>query len=121
MTASSIEAELNTLENRLHAVSAALVSGEAPELEIHSREMREAMVAFAQAAAGTAMPPATLARLVQISQTLSHQRQNLLRRAVVVDRALTSFLPPTDAPTYARSLGKSTAANSARLYAARAT
>lgn len=121
MTASSIEVELSTLEARLNAVSTALVSGEAPELESHSRQMREAMVAFAQSTHGATLPPATLARLVKISQTLALQRENLLRRAVVVDRALASFLPPTDTPTYSRALGKSTAANAARLYAARAT
>jgi hypothetical protein len=121
MTASSIEVELNNLEARLAAVSAALIGGEAPELELHSRDMRQAMGAFAQAANGMALPPATLARLVTISQTLARQRENLLRRAVVVDRALASFLPPSDTPTYSRALGKSTAANAARLYAARAT
>jgi hypothetical protein len=124
MTASSIEVELNTLEARLDAVSAALVSGEAPELEAHSREMRQAMGQFAQAAqaaSGMTLPPTTLARLVAISQTLARQREQLLRRAVIVDRALASFLPPSDTPTYSRALGKSTAANAARLYAARAT
>lgn len=120
MTASSIEAELNTLEARLNAVSTALVSGEAPELESHSRQMREAMIAFAQVANGMALPPATLARLVKISQTLSRQRENLLRRAVVIDRALASFLPPSDTPTYARSVGQSSS-SVARIYAARAT
>ncbi|HSV51903.1 MAG TPA: hypothetical protein VLJ57_07295 [Burkholderiaceae bacterium] len=124
MTASSIEVELSTLEQRLNAVSADLVSGDALELESHSRQLRQAMADFAQAMGGSVLPPATLSRLVRISQTLARQRENLLRRAVVVDRALASFLPASDAATYSHSLGKkgaAGAAGAARIYAARAT
>lgn len=121
MTASSIEVELTNLEQRLNAVSADLVSGDALELESHSRLLRQAMADFAHAMGGAALPPATLSRLVRISQTLARQRENLLRRAVVVDRSLASFLPASDAATYSHAVGKKGSGGAARIYAARAT
>jgi hypothetical protein len=121
MNASSIEQQLSTLEERLQAVSTSLISGEAEGLETHSRQLRQAMADFAQSSIGTALPAATLARLARISQTLAFQRENLIRRSVVVDRALASFLPANDAATYSQSIGKKSAANAARIYAARAT
>ena len=123
MTASSIEKELSTLEDRLKAVSAAIISGDALDLETRSRQLRDAMASFAQATMGRQISDTLRPRLKQISQTLAFQRENLVRRSVLVDRALVSFLPASDNSTYSHSVGKTAAgaAGAARIYASRAT
>jgi hypothetical protein len=123
MTASSIEKELSKLEERLQAVSSAIISGDALDLETRSRQLKDSMASFAQATVGQQISETLAPRLKQVSQTLAFQRENLVRRSVIVDRALASFLPASDTATYSHSVGKTTAgaANAARIYASRAT
>jgi hypothetical protein len=57
-------------------------------------------------------------RLEKVSLTLSQQRSNLARRAVVVDRALATVLPQAQAPgTYSGGKAATYRGGAARIYA----
>lgn len=121
MKSTSIEAGLKTVEDRLAAVSAALVLGDAPQLESHSRQLRQAMADFALL--GGAAPSAAMReRLAQVSQTLARQREQIVRRAVVVERTLATLIPQADTgATYTQAVGRAPGAGSvARIYNNRA-
>lgn len=122
MKSTSIEAGLKNVEERLQAVSQALVAGDAPQLESHSRQLRQAMADFALLA-GTQPTDAMRARLAQVSQTLSRQREQIARRVVVVDRALATIVPQANTgTTYSQAVGRGQGGVPvARIYNARAT
>ena len=127
MFASRLENSLSQVEQLLEDVSAALLSGEPLVLESTSSALRQAVVGLS----GLLQGPAASARLDQmlrqrlarVSLTLSQQRSNLLRRAVVVDRALAAVLPQAaQAQTYGNGAKASTyRGGAARIYAAMAT
>jgi hypothetical protein len=127
MFASRLENSLSQVEQLLEDVSAALLSGEPLVLEATSSALRQAVVGLS----GLLQGPAASARLDQmlrqrlarVSLTLSQQRSNLLRRAVMVDRALAAVLPQAaQAQTYGNGAKASTyRGGAARIYAAMAT
>ncbi len=124
MTAANIpaglEASLSHVEQLLSQVSTALIAGEPLELEAASTQLRQAMAHFA-ALARTPAGAAALGRplrqrLEKVSQTLTRQRENLLRRAVVVDRELATVLPQAQPPSTYAPVG-TYRGGAARIYA----
>ncbi len=123
MYTSRLNDSLAQVEVLLEDVSSALLSGEPSELESASATLRQAMAdlsSLVQAPAVSRQLGADVRkRFEKISQLLSQQRMSLLRRAVVVDRALAVVLPQSaQQSTY--SSGSKTAAyrgGAARIYA----
>lgn len=124
MFASRLENSLSQVEQLLEDVSAALVAGEPVVLESASSALRQSVVGLSSlvqaSAASASLDEAMRQRLARVSQILSQQRSNLLRRAVVVDRALAAVLPQAAQPqTYASGAKTPTYRGSvARIYAA---
>jgi hypothetical protein len=124
MFASRLENSLSQVEQLLEEVSAALLAGEPLVLESASAALRQAMAGLSslvQSPAGAArVDPALRKRLARVSQILSQQRSNLLRRAVVVDRALATVLPQAAQPqTYSSGIKTPVYRGAAaRIYAA---
>lgn len=127
MFASRLENSLSQVERLLEEVSAALLSGEPLVLESASSALRHAVVGLSSLLQGPAasvrLDQALRQRLARVSLTLSQQRSNLLRRAVVVDRALATVLPQAaQTQTYANGAKASAyRGGAARIYAAMAT
>ena len=129
MTASpaphGLEPRLLRVEQLLQEVSAALVTGEPVVLEATSTALRQAMADMAvwgrTPDALQSLNAALRLRLEKVSLTLSQQRANLARRAVVVDRALAIVLPQAQpSATYSGSKAGAYRGGAARIYAAAA-
>ena len=122
-----LEASVSAVEQLLDDVSAALLAGEPLVLEAASVSLRQAMVDMARvvpAATGLkSVNEGMRKRLAKISLTLTQQRENLIRRAVVVDRTLLTVLPQAHSlPTYSGGVKAGAYRGSgARIYAAVAT
>ena len=119
------DANLTEVEQLLEKVSAALLSGRATELEVHSKALREAMLALSGMAPSQKAVlfghPAMKGRIEKVTLALARQREGMARRAVVVDRALAAVLPRAESATYA-GVGKPAYRSSvARIYASAAT
>lgn len=127
MFATRLENSVSQVEQLLEDVSAALLAGEPLALESASSALRQAMAGLSGVVQSPAVAPhlnhAIRQRLAQISRVLSQQRSNLLRRAVVVDRALATVLPQAAQPqTYVSGVKTpSYRGGGARIYAAVAT
>ena len=115
-----IDKALTDVELQLSAVSAALVSGEALALASASTALRQAAIDFSQCL--HSLTPAERAdhrlksRLKQLADEMAARRESLIRRSVLVERALNAIVPATRSATYApaaapyASLGKQTGA-----------
>ncbi|MEO5796076.1 MAG: hypothetical protein ABIP34_14560 [Rhodoferax sp.] len=124
-TPHGLEASLLRVEQLLDEVSAALIAGEPLVLEAASTALRQAMADMAvwgRTPAGLQSLDAGMRhRLEKVSLTLSQQRANLARRAVVVDRALATVLPQAQpASTYSGGKAATYRGGAARIYAAAA-
>ena len=104
-----IEDALLNVELRLNAVSVALVSGEAVALETSSSALRQASIDFSALVEG--LSPKDLNDehfklcLKKIAGGIASQRESLIRRSVLVDMALNTVVPATQATTYAQVAG----------------
>jgi len=122
-----IESNLSQVEQFLEDVSTALLAGDPVVLESASAVLRKGVANLSilmQAPAASAhLDDAMRRRFAHISHVLSQQRSNLLRRAVVVDRALATVLPQSVQPQVYGGGGKTAAyrGGAARIYAAVAT
>ncbi|MEO8858435.1 MAG: hypothetical protein ABI343_15745 [Burkholderiaceae bacterium] len=100
-----LHASLALAETCCTAVSKALLEGEPEAIEDAARDLQQASLALAgmlPSRHGHALPNGALKlRLSKVAQSLSLQREALLRRAAVVERALHSIVPATQASTYA--------------------
>ena len=109
MLSPDIEKTLSQIEKQFGAVTAAVNSGDAASLEPLSVALRQAAVDFSSLLQGLpadARPSSELRlRLRKLAQGLAGQRQNLIRRTVVVERALHAMVPATRGSTYAQSSG----------------
>lgn len=124
-TSHGLEASLLRVELLLKEVSAALIAGEPLVLETTSTALRQAMADMAvwgrTPGALHSLDANTRRRLEKVSLTLSQQRANLARRAVVVDRALATVLPQAQpAATYSGGKAGAYRGGAARIYAAAA-
>ena len=120
-----LDASLLRVEQLLNEVSAALIAGEPLVLEATSTALRQAMAdmaVWARTPGGLQSLDANMRRrLEKVSLTLSQQRANLARRAVVVDRALATILPQAQpAATYSGGKAGAYRGGAARIYAAAA-
>lgn len=111
---------LTEVELLLNAVSVALVSGEALALADASAALRQAAIDFSQCL--QSLTPVERAdhrlksRLKQLAAEMAVRRESLIRRSVLVERALNAIVPATRSATYTpaaapyASLGKQTGA-----------
>lgn len=109
MLITEIEKPLSRIESQCEAVSSAVNSGDPVTLESASIALRQAAVDFSNLLAGL---PAGVqadkelkARLKKLAKGLACQRESLIRRTVVVERALHAMVPATRDSTYAQACG----------------
>lgn len=106
MLPAEIEKALSLIEMQCQAVADAVASGEPQALEAGSNALRQAAVEFSdfmQRLGGPQRVGAELRpRLQKLATQLTIQRENLIRRSVVVERALHAMLPATRKSTYAQ-------------------
>ncbi len=110
MLPADIEKPLLLIELQCESVAAAVASGEPEALEGASHALRQAAVDFAgfMDSHGGAQQagPELRARLKRLVTQLTIQRENLIRRSVVVERALHAMVPATRKNTYAAPAGR---------------
>jgi hypothetical protein len=109
MLSPEIEKPLSQIESQFKDISAAVDSGDPASLESVSLALRHAATDFFNLLGGL---PADVrygkelkARLKTLANGLAIQRQGLIRRTVVVERALHAMVPATRESTYAQSCG----------------
>jgi len=100
-----MDKSLADAELHLRHVAAAIVSGEPQALAIAATSLRLAVLALAQAVqqpgpTGQA-DPVTQRRVRTMARTLAQQRESLIRRAALVDRALHALVPASRGDNYA--------------------
>ena len=104
-----IEKLLSRIERQCDAVSFAVSNGNPESLESASIALRQAAVDFSNLLEGLADDVQTdkelKARLKKLSKGLAIQRESLIRRTVVVERALHAMVPATRESTYAQNSG----------------
>lgn len=109
MLPSEIEKPLANIEAQCGVVLAAVENGDPDALEIASRTMRQTAVDFSnlmEKADGDALVSKELRlRVKKISDHMTIQRENILRRTVYVERALHAIVPATRAATYVSASG----------------
>ena len=104
-----IEQVLTKVENHFLDVSAALVSGEPNALLSASAALKQATLDCAQLM--QRLTPADLKnttlklRLKAIADGLAVRRESLIRRTVLVERALNAVVPATQNATYTKAAG----------------
>lgn len=110
MLSADIEKPLALIELQCEAVAAAVASGEPQALESASNALRQAALdfsAFMQRLGGVQQAgPELRTRLGKLASQLNFQRENLIRRTVVVERALHAMVPATRKSTYAAPAGR---------------
>jgi hypothetical protein len=114
MLTPEIEKPLSLIERQVNALSSAVHSGDPVSLESASMALRQATVDFSGLLQGLAADVQAgrelKARLKKLSNGLAGQREGLIRRTVVVERALHAMVPATRESTYAQSFGPYTGA-----------
>jgi hypothetical protein len=104
MLFADLEKSLALLEHQCQEVAAAVLSGAPEALEGASEALRQAALDFSalmgQLGGGQTNSPEVRKRLRAVAVQLQIQRENLLRRSVVVERALHTLLPSTRKSTY---------------------
>ena len=104
-----IENALTEVEHCSSKVSVALVSGEPQALVSASADLRQAAIDFSQLLQN--LTPLELrnrvlkSRLKSLANMMASQREGLIRRTVVVERALNAIVPTTLSTTYAQVIG----------------
>ncbi len=112
---------LESVEQQLAAVAAAMVAMDADKLQVASTQLRQAAAQLSYALDGVkiqALPSDLATRLQQVHSQLAMQRDNLARVTALVDRQVASVLPPADAAsTYGKAVGAASAQSAAaRIY-----
>jgi hypothetical protein len=109
MLSPEIEKPLSQIESQFNAVMAAVNSGDPVSLDAASVALRRAAVDFSgllQALPANALSANELKlRLKKLGRDLAGQRESLIRRTVVVERALHAMVPGARESTYAASGG----------------
>ncbi len=104
-----IEHGLTSVETHFLAISSALVSGEPDALLSASAALKQATLDCAQLVqrlSPTELKNPTLKlRLKAIADGLAERRESLIRRTVLVERALNAVVPATRNATYAKAAG----------------
>jgi hypothetical protein len=104
-----IEKPLSRIESQYDALSTAVNSGDPAVLESTGVALRQAAVEFSSLLEGLAtkgqIDRELKARLKKLAKGLAVQRESLIRRTVVVERALHAMVPATRESTYAQNSG----------------
>jgi hypothetical protein len=101
----AVEHALSQIERQCESLATALARGEPLALEQAATGLRQMAIGFSdllqqhEQAAG--FTPALRTRVKALAAALAALRENLLRRAAVVERALDVVLPGREQPTYA--------------------
>ncbi len=107
MLSTHLDQTLAEAERKFNAVSAALVSGEPLALASAGTELRQAALALSALVQGlTALERNNknlTARLKRLADGLACQRESLIRRTVLVERALHAIVPASRSATYAQA------------------
>ena len=106
-TPETIEAAFSAAELCFDALSQALVSGEPVQLSECSAKLQRAALHLSlllgRLAVTDPRTPFFKARLTQLASGLNVRRESLIRRTVLVDRALNALVPSTVKTTYGAS------------------
>lgn len=109
MSAIALEDALSVAELRFSEVSAALVSGEPLALDAASAALRQAALDLSAVLPGhkSAINNHQIlkSRLATLSTGMAAQRESLVRRTVLAERALNAMVPATRSSTYAPAAG----------------
>ncbi len=109
MLPAHLEEALIVIEQHFNDMSAALVSDEPAALLVASTALRQAAVDFSellQRLTPTELTGKDLkARLQKLSGDMVLRRESLIRRSVLVERALNAVVPATCNTTYSQSAG----------------
>lgn len=99
--------QLGQAEQQLQHLSQSLLQGDALAYEAATLSLRHAVAQLALTCHGAPAPvaPAVAQRLQQLAQALLRQRDQLARRATVVQRSLSIMLPNAQ-PTYQAPPGR---------------
>jgi hypothetical protein len=104
MSFTSLEKQLDLLEQQFNEVSSALIDGDPVLVESSSAALQQLAVDFLQIAdelgRGSLAPAHLALRVKTLAVGLPTLHANLLRRSFYVDRALQLVVPATQAPTY---------------------
>jgi len=109
---SEVRNALDQAERSVGATGQALLLGDPDRVRAATRELHDGAHALALAlrgvGGGTALAASLRDRLVTVARDIGIQREALLRRSAVVDRALQSLVPqsPTQSSTYCGALGR---------------
>jgi len=110
MLPAEIEKPLSLIELQCEAVAAAVATGEPQMLENASNALQQAALDFSglmdRLDGAQQAGPELRARLKKLAVQLNIQRENLIRRSVVVERALHAMVPATRKSTYAAPAGR---------------
>ena len=110
MLPAEIEKPLSQIEMQCESVAAAVATGEPQMLETASNALQQAALGFAslmeRLGGARQAGPELQARLKKLAVQLNIQRENLIRRSVVVERALHAMVPATRKSTYAAPVGR---------------
>ena len=104
MPSTHFESLLARIEEQFHAVSLALLSGEARGVEQASAALRLASLdlgQFLESSRRVKLAESTRLRIQKIAAGLAAQREGLLRLSAAVDQSLNSLVPATRKVTYA--------------------
>lgn len=110
MLFAEIEKPLSLIEFQCESVAAAVATGEPQMLENASNALQQAALDFSglmdRLGGAQQAGPELHARLKKLAEQLTIQRENLIRRSVVVERALHALVPATRKSTYAAPAGR---------------
>lgn len=102
-----LESALAQIEQRFAAVSAKLIAGEPQALAEAASAMQQVAIEFSQIAPSLSLSVGNSAalktRVRRIAAGMAIQRENLIRRQVVVQRALDAILPAAQGVAYPKT------------------
>ena len=109
MLPADIEKSLASIENLIHEISEALVTGDPQALALASTHLRQGAVDLSQLLSkfgkSALENPSLKLRLKRISISLASRRESLIRQAGVVERSLNTLVPASRTTTYANVAG----------------
>lgn len=109
MFTAALESALSAAELKFNEVALALVSGEPLALAAASAALRQAgldlSAVLPQLRSVERKHPALATRLRRLSTGMAAQRESLIRRTVLTERALNAIVPATRSSTYAQAAG----------------
>ena len=104
-----IEKSLTDAERHVAEVAAAILSGEPQSLGIASASLRQATLTLSDAVQRLSpvqrRDPRVSARVRKMASALALLRESLIRRTVLVERALNTLVPATREAGYAQGAG----------------